>query len=364
VLATPSPSTNRLLLTVWATFAGINVVLMWLLPGEETVPFHFVWISLALVYGFTHWRTSWMVLALAAVILSTGLILAHHAGTGEIGWEETTEEPLMSGIFVVMVWHVHRRQVLLREVQRIHELERRRLERQQLFIRLASHELRTPITVARGYTELIGAAHRDDALTRDDTALVLEELDKVAGITQRLVTLMQLDQPHPLRPVDLDAELLRIARRWQPTAQRTWSVRSSIGQALISPERFEAALDCLLENAIKFTEPGDLIELTGRRTTEGWALQVHDSGAGISPETADRVLREPPGERTGTGTGLGLAIVRGVVERLGGALSITGIRSVGTTVTILVPQPPIEGPDPDAYAPGGTPFRMVRSSLR
>jgi two-component system, OmpR family, sensor kinase len=354
MLVTPSPSTNRRLLTVWATFAGINVALMWLLPGEETVPFHFVWISLALVYGFTHWRTSWMVLALVAVVLSTGLILAHHAGSGQIRWEETTEEPLMTGIFIVMVWHVHRRQVLLREVQRIHELERRRLERQQLFIRLASHELRTPITVARGYTELIRAAQPDDDPAREDSAIVLEELDKVAGITQRLVTLMQLDQPHPLRPVDLDAELLRIARRWEPTAGRIWSVRSSIGEALISPERFEAALDCLLENAVKFTGPGDLIELTGHRTAEGWILQVHDSGVGISPETADRVLSHSPGERTGTGTGLGLAIVRGVVERLGGALSINGIRSVGTTVTILVPQPPIDGRGPVRLDPTPT----------
>ena len=351
MLVTPSPSTNRLLLTVWATFAGINVGLMWLLPGEETVPFHFVWISLALVYGFTHWRTSWMALALAAVVLSTGFILAHHAGTGQIRWEETTEEPLMTGIFVVMVWHVHRRQVLLREVQRIHELERRRLERQQLFIRLASHELRTPITVARGYTELIRAAHQDDDLAREDSAIVLEELDKVASITQRLVTLMQLDQPHPLRPVDLDTELLRIARRWEPAAERAWSVRSSIGEALVSPERFEAALDCLLENAIKFTEPGDLIEVTGHRTADAWTLRVRDTGVGISPETADRLLHHQPGERTGTGTGLGLAIVRGVVERLGGTLSISGSHSAGTTVTIQVPGTSGDGREPVRLEP-------------
>jgi two-component system, OmpR family, sensor kinase len=354
MLVTPSPSTNRLLLTVWATFAGANVALMWLMPGQETIPFHFVWISLALVYGFTHWRISWMVLALGVVVLSTGLILAHHAGTGEIRWEETAEEPLMTGIFIVMVWHVHRRQLLLREVQRIHELERRRLERQQLFIRLASHELRTPITVARGYTELIRAAHQDD-LTRDDSAIVLEELDKLAGITQRLVTLMQLDQPHPLRPVDLDTELLRIARRWQPTAERRWWVRSSIGEALISPERFEAALDCLLENAIKFSEVGDVIELTGHRTTDGWTLRVHDSGMGLSPETANRLLHHQPGEGTGTGTGLGLAIVRGVVERLGGTLSINGVHSLGTTVTIHVPQAPIDGRDSIRLDPAAVP---------
>jgi two-component system OmpR family sensor kinase len=340
--ATPSPSTNRRLLVVWATFATLNVILMWLLPGEETVPFHFVWISLALVYGFTQWRTSGMVIALAAVGLSTGLILAHHAATGEIRWEETTEEPLMAAIFVVMVWHVHRRQLLLREVQRVHGIERRRMEREQLFVRLASHELRTPITVARGYTELIRGAREDDDTVREDTAIVLEELDKVASITQRLVTLMQLDEPYPLRRTDVDAELLRIVHRWQPAAERNWSVQSAVGAAPLSPERFEAALDCLLENAVKFSEPGDRIEVLGRRTAGGWSVQVSDSGVGISPEVGERLRHNQPDERTRSGTGLGLAIVRAVIERLDGQLTITGNQWVGTTVTIHIPQPTVD----------------------
>jgi signal transduction histidine kinase len=184
--ATPSPSTNRLLLVGWAAFAACNVVLMLLLPGQDTVPFHLIWISLALVYGFTSWRTAYMVAALVAVVLGTGVILAHHAEVGVIRWQETTEEPLMAAIFGVMVWHVRRRQQLLREVQRIGESDRRRHEMQRLFVRLASHELRTPITVARGYTELIRSA-RPDAAIADDAGVVLEELDKVSGITRRLM---------------------------------------------------------------------------------------------------------------------------------------------------------------------------------
>src|SRR5258705_13327298 len=113
--AAAAPFTNRSLVVAWAVFAALNVVLMSLFPGQETVPFHFVWISLALVYGFTSWRTSWMIVALVGVTFCTGVILVHHAAVGEIRWEETTEEPLMAAIFVVMVWHVHRRNALLRE---------------------------------------------------------------------------------------------------------------------------------------------------------------------------------------------------------------------------------------------------------
>jgi two-component system OmpR family sensor kinase len=339
--ATFTPFTNRTLLAAWVTFATLNVVLMWFVPGQETIPFHFVWISLALVYGFTSWRTSWMVIALISVTLCTGAILVHHAAAGEIRWEETTEEPLMAGIFVVMVWHVHRRNVLLREVRRINEIERGRLERQHLFVRLASHELRTPITVARGYTELVRAVHKD-AATVEDTGIVLDELDKLTRITQRLVTLIQVDEPHPFRRTDIDGELYRIVRRWEPTAARNWMVTSSINAALINAERFEAALDCLLENAIKFTQVGDLVEVTGRRTPDGWFVQVRDSGAGISAETMQRLSNSPPGGGTSTGSGLGLAIVNAVVASLRGRLTINGSPGAGTIVRLFVPQPPLD----------------------
>jgi signal transduction histidine kinase len=349
--ATPSPSTNRWLVVGWALFAGLNVVLMYVLPGMETVPFHLVWVSLALVYGFTSWRTSWMILALAAVVLTTGTMLAHYAQVGVIRWEETTEEPLMAALFGVMVWHVRRRQALLREVQRISELERRRHDMQQLFVRLASHELRTPITVARGYTELVRVAHQD-AATVEDTAVVLEELDKVSRITHRLVTLIQLNQPHPVGRSAVDAELTRIVRRWQPTADREWVVRSDVGYALFNPERFEAALDCLLENAVKFTQPGDSIEVIGQRLRDGWSVQVSDTGSGISSQTAELLLAGPPGQGTSTGTGLGMAIVRAVVESLGGQLTVSGELGRGTTVRLQIPRPAWVTSEPAAVTAG------------
>jgi two-component system, OmpR family, sensor kinase len=335
--ATLSPSTNRRLVVAWAAFAGINSMLMYMLPGEETVPFHFVWISLALVYGFTSWRPSWMIAALVGVIVVTGTILMHHAEAGEIRWEETAEEPLMAAIFIVMMWHVYRRQLLLRELQRVSELDRRRMERQQLFVRLASHELRTPITVARGYTELVRVTHNDES-TVEDTAIVLDELDKLARITQRLVTLFQLEEPSDLRSINIDAALLRVLRRWEPTADRQWSVRSTIGLAYISPERFETSLDCLLENAVKFTTSGQRIEITGWRESDGWKVRVRDAGDGMSPEAAQRILSSPPGQPTATGTGLGLAIVRASVEARGGRVTIDSAPAAGTAVTMYLPQ--------------------------
>jgi signal transduction histidine kinase len=340
--ATASPSTNRLLVGGWAVAAAGWAVLMYLMPGQETVPFHFIWIGLALVYGFTRWRLAGMVTAVVLVTAVTGYILCHHAAQGYIGWEETAEVPLMASTFGVMVWHVNRRNLALAEVRRLAEAERRRLEVQQLFVRLASHELRTPITIARGYTELVRTAH-DDETTVEDTAVVLDELDKLARITQRLVTLMQMEEPYPLVETDLDGELLRIVRRWEPTADRIWSVHSDIGKGLVNPERLEAALDCLIENAVKFTGPGDRVELVGTREPSVWRVRITDTGAGMTAEEAAAVRGRVPRGRTATGTGLGLAIVRSVVEALGGELEIESAAGHGTTVTVSVPTDPSGG---------------------
>jgi signal transduction histidine kinase len=183
---------------------------------------------------------------------------------------------------------------------------------------------------------MVRVAHTDES-TLEDTAIVLDELDKLAGITQRLVTLIQMDGPSKREPVDLDALLAHTIRRWAPTADRNWSVHSTVGEVTANMERLATALDCLVENAVKFTRPGDRIELIGRRETGAWIVEVHDGGSGMSAEDVMRVLDGPPGTRTATGTGLGMAIVRAVLEAVGGELHVDSVPGAGTTVRLRVP---------------------------
>src|SRR5690242_18861826 len=190
--ATASSRVSPLLIPLLVICGLLNLVLMYLLPGAETIPFHLVWIGLSVVYGLVTWPLRPMLWVLGLVAVTTGYVLVHHAAVGAIGWEETTEVPLMTAVFVVMVWHVRRRQETNAELARLAEAERRRAEARAHFVRLASHELRTPITVARGYAELLRTMADDPTVIADST-IVLEELDRLAGITHRLVTLVQLE---------------------------------------------------------------------------------------------------------------------------------------------------------------------------
>ncbi|HEY0451570.1 HAMP domain-containing sensor histidine kinase [Actinophytocola sp.] len=329
-------------LACWAVFATANLFAMWHLPGAETIPFHFVWISIALVFGINVWPTRAMMAVLAAVTVSTGYILWHHADVGEIGLEETAEVPLMAAVFLVMVWHVRGRQAALAEREDVATLERKRAETQALFVRLGSHELRTSITVARGYVELIRAAHEGHQ-TEEDAGTVLDELSELDRLTARLTMLMQLDSPGELSTVDIGVFVHELVRRWTPIADRRWVASATAGTISANEDSLRAALNSLLENAVAFTRDGDRIEVAARRAG-GWVfIEVSDTGVGIAPENLDRIFdgawstRPWSGEPGRGGTGLGLAIVRAAVETLGGTASVTSELGRGSTFTLSVP---------------------------
>jgi signal transduction histidine kinase len=339
-MSVTASSRVRPLLIPLLVFSGlINLVLMYVLPGAETIPFHLVWIGLSVVYGLVMWPLRAMLWVLGLVAVTTGYVLVHHAQAGVIGWEETTEVPLMTAVFVVMVWHVRRRQQANVEIARLAEAERRRAEARDRFVRLASHELRTPITVARGYAELMRSAAEDPAVIAD-SSIVLEELDRLAAITHRLVTLVQLEGADVRQVADVDAALIAIVERWKPTADRQWTVCSSIGRASFNPERLKAAVDSLVENAVKFTDLGDDISVEGDGTKDTWTVTVTDSGPGMSPECLSRLaaLGNEEWGVTASGTGLGLATVGAVVRSWNGRLEFGTPPAGGTVVRMEFPR--------------------------
>jgi len=326
-------------MSCWIVFAGVNVWLMWALPGSETIPFHFVWISIAVVFGLGTWPLGAMILVLALITATTGTVMVHHSLVGETRFEETAEIPLMAAVFLVMVWHVRRRQAALAELSRVAELERQRAQTQQLFVRMVTHELRTPITVARGYVELIGNAPAGTPI-EEDCAIVLAELSKLDLLTARVATLAQLDSPLPMSEVDLDAFLERLVHRWSPVADRNWSVASDAGVIVANAERMQAALDSLIDNAVKFTGERDTIEVRAWREPDRAVITVHDTGKGIAAQDLPHVFDQfwsGVHEGARSGTGLGLAITKAAIQARGGTVSATSAPGRGTTFTVRVP---------------------------
>jgi two-component system, OmpR family, sensor kinase len=343
---------ERLLLPGWVAFAAANTVLMFAWPKLETVPFHLIWFSLALVSGLAPWRPRTLVLALVGVTVVSAVARGQDIAAGYMRPEELLEVPLEASIFLIMVWHVRRRQAALRQVEELAAADRDRAEGQRMFVRLMSHAMRTPITVVRGYTELIRATH-DDPQTVEDTDIVLDELGKLELRTQRLVALMTADQQFPNERVDLDQVLARAARRWAPTVHRHWRVDSTAGAVLIDGDRLDVVVHCLLENAVKYSADGDEITVRGRSDDGVAVIEVTDTGAGIPaadlPYVFDTFHR---GENSALidGTGLGLAIVRRIVSRWGGTVAVDSTLGLGSTFTVRIPGLPARPESDDRLA--------------
>lgn len=331
-----SPRAKAVLAVGWLGFAIPNAILMFLLPGKETIPYHLIWASFALLYGLSHWssRVTWGTFTSITVI--TGIPLIKHARAAIIGWEECSEIVLMGVIAGLLVWHVNRQQTAQRRLAEVRESERVRAHNRELATRFGSHELRTRLTIARGFTEIIRDCAADERI-RSDAQLVLVELDKASGLTMNLMTLVRVDAVPAMQEVDLDEVIDTIVRRWVARVDREWVQTSTVGTILGDAERIEAALDCVIENAVKFTVPGDSISIDTRIQRRGVVIRIWDSGTGIPPEDLQHVTElfhtsSNAGERAGSG--LGLPIVRAIVEARGGTLDISSTLGVGTCVTI------------------------------
>jgi signal transduction histidine kinase len=333
---------RRRLEVAWAAFAVANLVAMRLWASWETIPFHFIWISLTLLYGFRVWRESVTYLVLLVVIAATGWLILSDAFSGEQLWGELFEVPLMSAMFLAMVWHARRRQDAMRAVERQAAERASLLERQERFLHDASHELRTPVTIARGQLE-VARRMRDTFSPEIDVAL--DELERIERILERLLLLAEADQPDfvVVEDVDLEPFLEDVFMRWSEVAPRSWRLGPlAPGILVVDPEGLRIALDSLLENAVKYSERDDAIELRSRESGAFAVIEVVDEGCGI-PDSAlayifERFARADAARtRAHGGVGLGLAIVDAIVKAHGGRCSVR-TSTTGSAFSLRLPR--------------------------
>jgi len=324
----------------WGVFAVANWAAMIAWPSWETIPFHFIWISLTLLYGFRVWRPRATTLVLGAVIVCSGASILADAFEGIQLWGELFEVPLMSAMFLAMVWHARRRQEALRVAERTAEQRRSLLERQERFVQDASHELRTPVTIARGHLELLQRQGDGGA----EVAVALDELERVDAILERLIVLARADQPDFLAPEQLDLEqfLEDVFMRWSEVALRGWRL-GAIAPGLLraDPDRLRTALDALLENAVKYSDEGASIELRARAADDGVLIEVEDEGFGVPPEALGRIFdrfarADAARTRAQGGVGLGLAIVDAIAKAHGGRCAVA-TTAAGSTFSLALP---------------------------
>jgi signal transduction histidine kinase len=223
-------------------------------------------------------------------------------------------------------------------------------------VTVLGHEMRTPLTYIRGYTELAledipslpseleeflqGIRHGADRLTRlTDDLLMLVRLD--TGQAER-----EFQQLVEVRR-DLDVIVARTVGQYEPQATARGVALKSLVEPNLPPVQlceplFADALGKLIENAIKFSESEGAVVTVSAQGTQRWMeIAVADEGVGIAAEEVIHLFqrfRQVDREKMEQqGAGLGLSIARGVIHLHGGDITVASMPGEGSTFTIRLP---------------------------
>jgi signal transduction histidine kinase len=319
----------------WGAFCVGCAVGMLAFPQWQTVPFHWIWITITFLYGFRRWTNAQTAGVLLAVIVVTSVAMLRALGGPTA---EMSEIPLMTCVFLGMVWHVRRRQDAV-------DAQRRVAAREREFMRDAAHTLRTPLTVAQGHAEFVLDGLEPGTQGHEDATVLLDELRRLARISDQLLMLSVADREEALllAPVALDRLAADVARRFAHSTGRTVTVDAPAPVTVLADEqRVRHALDALVENALHATEAGGRVTIAAGVHGGRAVLRVSDTGTGIAPADRERIFdrfgRGADAERR-SGTGLGLPIVKAIAEAHGGGVTVESEPGAGSTFAVTLGAP-------------------------
>ena len=214
---------------------------------------------------------------------------------------------------------------------------------EQEFFEDASNGLRDPLTICRGYLELVGD---DPEELRETIALVMDELDRMGRIVDQLSELAEAGRPDFLRPEWIDLELFShdLVASASALGQRHWILdQSTGGLALADRNRLTEAVMNLAHNAAQHTQVDDTIAIGTSLTDDEARIWVRDTGRGISASDQVRIFdlftRGREARRRYRGGGLGLAVVKAIAEAHGGRVELKSRFGEGSTFTIVLVRP-------------------------
>lgn len=213
----------------------------------------------------------------------------------------------------------------------------------------ASHELQTPITSLRGEIEVALRSPRSPEEYRETLKSALEEIEHITGLVDGLLILARADSgmlKMDSREVDLGELVEEVYWRMKVFAEER-SVTLEAGPPGNVPfrgdrERIRRLLVNLVDNAVKYTEPGGRVFLSLEAGENQVKLTVSDTGRGIPPAEQDSIFQpfyrseEVVAER---GSGLGLSISKSIAEAHGGRILVESSPGTGSTFQVILPTP-------------------------
>jgi two-component system sensor histidine kinase SenX3 len=214
------------------------------------------------------------------------------------------------------------------------------------FVANVSHELKTPIGALALLAETIAAGGDSDTMTQLSQRLV-READRLARIVDDLLDLSAIE-----RQEDTTREQVPMSEMVTAAVDRVRSAAESREIELRLLDMTDATIECdpsqivsavanLLDNAIKYSDRGQSVEVACRVEGDRAVVEVRDHGIGIPPRDRERIFErfyrvDRARSRETGGTGLGLSIVRNVVQHHGGEVTVESVEGEGSTFRMML----------------------------
>lgn len=243
--------------------------------------------------------------------------------------------------------------IIIRDMTNEHNLDQMKKD----FIANVSHELRTPISLLQGYTEsIVDGIVTEPNEIKESLSIVLDETKRLNRLVNELLNVARMDaegltinkEIQPIMPL-----LRKIQLKYRQQAQDlelNIDLLPNINEDDLwnyDADRIDQVLTNLIDNATRYTHPGDSITITANKDSQYQILNINDTGSGIAPEHLDHVFDrfykvEASRTRGKQGTGLGLFISKMIIQEHGGIISVESTVNKGTTFIIKLPKPSID----------------------
>jgi signal transduction histidine kinase len=231
-------------------------------------------------------------------------------------------------------------------VERISKLESIKSD----FLQLASHELRGPVGIIRGYLEMIshGTFGQPPGAMQPALSVIDAKADQLSRLVSQMLETARLEADEPVtapRPIDV-AELVRSAvdsvAAVSSQKYRFVVENADVGSAFADPDQVSTILTNLLDNAVRYSPEGSEIRARLEQHDGTVSVVVSDAGIGIAPEDVGRLFKSFSRVVTAenahiAGTGLGLYISRKLAVVNGGDLAVSSSPGAGSTFTLSLP---------------------------
>ncbi|MBS2969976.1 PAS domain-containing protein [Metabacillus sp. KIGAM252] len=236
---------------------------------------------------------------------------------------------------IVLVFH---------DISELKKLEQMRKD----FVANVSHELKTPITSIKGFSEtLLDGAMSDQQTLEYFLSIILKESDRLQTLIQDLLDLSKIEQQAfkltfndcDLHEILDDIVAILSSKAEEKEVALTVDSGAQVIPAIGDMYRIKQIFINLINNALTYTPKGGTVHITLRNGKDHAIVTISDTGIGISEEEIPRIFErfyrvDKARSRNSGGTGLGLAIVKHLVEAHRGQISVSSKVGEGTTFTV------------------------------